>query len=183
MFCIILLKRNIFWRCSWRKWKRKKVSNGDRLWKKLEKGNLILFSFSKRAWNRDVFERPPPPFSFRAEMKKNRDSFLIKNRENLTKFYQKFCFFQKFKFIHFTEALEIFFNFLSMTIIDFDVLNNELRWNSLENNKLREIFENIFPVFSLSRFFLPPPLFVISTPVWHVLKNRDCTRPYLMNLI
>jgi hypothetical protein len=21
------------------------------------------------------------------------------------------------------------------------------------------------------------PLFVISTPVWHVLKNRDCTRP------
>ena len=68
-----------------------------------------------------------PPFSFRAEMKKKRDSFLIKNRVNLTKFYKKFCFFQKVKFIHFTEALEKIFNFLSMTIIVFDVLNNELR--------------------------------------------------------
>ena len=47
----------------------------------------------------------PPPFLFRAEMKKNRDSFLIKNRENLTKFYKKeFCFFQKLKFIHFNEV-------------------------------------------------------------------------------
>ena len=117
-----------------------------------------------------------PPFSFRAEMKKIRDSFLIKNRENLTKFYQKFCFFQKFKFIHFTEALENFFNFLSMTIIVFDGLNNELRWNNLENYKIAINIRKYFPGF----FTLPvfsSPLFFISTPVWHVQKNRDFTLP------
>jgi hypothetical protein len=47
--------------------------------------------------------------------KKKRDSFLIKNRENLTKFYKKeFCFFQKFKFILFTKALEIFYTFFAI---------------------------------------------------------------------
>jgi hypothetical protein len=50
----------------------------------------------------------------------------------------------------------------------------ETNWKT---TKLRETFENISPFLSLSRFFLPPPFFYISTPVCHEWKNCDCTFP------
>jgi hypothetical protein len=131
-----------------------------------------------------------PSFLFRAEMKKTGTVFDQKPGESNEVLYQGFCFFQKFKFIHFTEALEIFFyifcnkfstgnfrlifsmksaleiffNFLSMTITVFDVLNNELHRNKVENYKIAISIHKYFPGFCTFLVFSPPPLFSFQTP-------------------
>jgi hypothetical protein len=115
-----------------------------------------------------------PPFHFGPKWK---TVFWSKTEKISQSFIKNFIFFKNLSSFTSMKHWKIFFNFLSMTIIVFDVLNNELRWNRLKNYKLREIFENIFPVFSLSQFFLPPSRFFISSPVWHVQKNCDFTLP------
>ena len=98
------------------------------------------FKTMNKKQSSDFFERASPPlFISGRNEKKNRTVFWSKTGRTSQNFIKNFVFFRKFKLIHWST--EKIFNFLSMAIIVFDVLNNELRWNSLKNYKLREIFE------------------------------------------